>query len=241
VSEPERISVPTDTGDMPAYLWLPEAGTGPGVVLFQEIFGVSRYIRRRAADLAGLGYVVLAPDFYWRLDPSLEPLDEGASGALEDAVGRMSSLDWERTVADGLAALVALRGRADVTVGVGVLGFCFGGGLAFNVAAVADPKPDCLVSYYGSAIPGLLHLADSVTVPSLHHFGLSDDYIDADTVEAVRKAVTAGNDAVVFETHDEANHAFDNPHFMNFHESASGNAWESTERFLAEWLPVSSR
>jgi carboxymethylenebutenolidase len=240
VSDPERISVPTDTGDMPAYLWLPEAGTGPGMVLFQEIFGVSGYIRRLAADLAGLGYVALVPDLYWRLDPNLEPLDE-APDALETAVGRATSLDWERTVADGVAALQALRERADVTGAVGVVGFCFGGGLGFNVAAVADPKPDCLVSYYGSAIPGLLHLADSVTVPSLHHFGLSDDYIDADTVEQVRQAVTAGNDAVVFETHDEANHAFDNPHFANWHETASGNAWESTERFLAEWLPVTSR
>jgi carboxymethylenebutenolidase len=226
---------------MPAYLWLPEDGAGPGIVLFQEIFGVSRYIRRRAADLAGLGYVVLVPDLYWRLDPSLPPLDEGAPDAVETAIGRMSSLDWERTVADGVAALHALRDRADVTGGVGVLGFCFGGGVGFNVAAVADPKPECLVSYYGSAIPGLLHLADDVTVPSLHHFGLSDDYIDSDTVENVRQAVTAGNDAVVFETHDDANHAFDNPHFVNWHESASGKAWQSTERFLAERLPLTPR
>ena len=55
----ERVTVPTDDGDMPAYLWLPESGTGPGLVLLQEIFGVSRYIARRGTDLADAGYVVL--------------------------------------------------------------------------------------------------------------------------------------------------------------------------------------
>ena len=65
-------------------------------------------------------------------------------------------LDWDRAVADGVAAVAALRDHPAVDGGVGVLGFCFGGGMAFNVAAVAEPKPDALVSYYGSALPNLL-------------------------------------------------------------------------------------
>ena len=51
--------MPTDAGEMPAYLWLPEGGTGPGLLLLQEIFGVSAYIQRRAADLAAAGVQVL--------------------------------------------------------------------------------------------------------------------------------------------------------------------------------------
>jgi carboxymethylenebutenolidase len=145
------------------------------------------------------------------------------------------SLDWEQTVADATTALGTLR-ATDGVGACGVLGFCFGGGLAFNVAAVEDP--DCLVSYYGSALPGLLDLAPRVTAPSLHHFGLSDDYIDAETVGRIRDAVTAGDSPVEFETYEGANHAFDNDDFFLFHAQASAVAWERTLRFLGRHLPI---
>ena len=232
--EPEPVTVPTDAGAMPAHLWHPASGSGPGLLLLQEIFGVSGYIRRRAADLAEAGYVVLAPELYWRLGAG--PVDESAPGAIEEAMGRAQKLDWATTVADAVAALEALRGLDEVAGGTGVVGFCFGGGLGFNVAAVADP--DVLVSYYGSAIPGLLDLAPQVTAPSLHHFGSADDYIDRPTVGRIREAVTAGGNRVEFEIYEGANHAFDNSDFFLHHPAASALAWERTLAFLARELPV---
>ena len=229
----ERITIPTAGGDMPAWQWTPSGGSGPGVLLLQEIFGVSRYIKRRGAALAAAGYVVVAPELYWRLDPGLPPLDESAPDVVDTAMGRAMALDWEQTVGDAATALDMLRGRADGGR-VGILGFCFGGGLGFNVAAVSDPT--CLVSYYGSALPGLLHLAPQVTAPSLHHFGLADDYIAADTVAAIREAVTASNPGVVFETYEGANHAFDNDDFFFHAPEASRLAWERTLEFLGRQL-----
>ena len=155
----EVLSVAVDGESMPADLYLPTAGTGPGVVLYQEIFGVTGYIRSRAQDLADLGYVVLVPHLYWRLgDPVLAEGGQGLPRALE----LVSQVNWDRTVGDGHAALDALRARPEVDGPVGVLGFCFGGGLAFAVAARAlssGAAPDALVSYYGSALPQLLDLA----------------------------------------------------------------------------------
>ena len=234
--EGEQTTIPTPDGDMPAVVWTPPGGTGPGLLLLQEIFGVSGYIRRRGAALAAQGYVVLTPELYWRLDPALPPLDESAPDVVDQAMSRAMSLDWEQTVSDAVVALGHLRGHESVRGGVGVIGFCFGGGLGFNVVAVDDA--DCLVSYYGSALPGLLHLAPQVTMPSLHHFGLSDDYIDADTVDRVREAVTAANDRVVFETYEGANHAFDNDDFFLHDPEASRLAWERTLQFLGQQLPV---
>jgi carboxymethylenebutenolidase len=231
----ETTTVATADGDMPAHLWLPEAGSGPGLLLLQEIFGVSGYIQRRGAALADAGYVVLAPAIYWRLDAT--PLDESAPGVIEEAMGRAQQLDWPTTVDDAVAALQHLRGLDVVRGGAGVIGFCFGGGLGFNVAAVADP--DVLVSYYGSAIPGLLDLAPQVTAPSLHHFGLADDYIDPGTVDRIRKAMTYGDGTVRFETYDGANHAFDNDDFALHHPEASALAWQRTLAFLAQQLPTS--
>lgn len=228
------VSVPTDAGEMPAHLWVPASGTGPGLLLLQEIFGVSGYIQRRGADLADAGYVVLAPELYWRLGAGA--LDESAPGAIEEAMGRAQRLDWDTTVEDAVSALRHLRGRAEVRGGTGVVGFCFGGGLAFNVAAVEEP--DVLVSYYGSAIPGLLDLAPDVTVPSLYHFGLSDSYIDPATVDRIRAAVTTENTDAVFETYEGADHAFDNSDFVLHHPEASALAWQRTLEFLDRELPA---
>src|SRR5690606_35801661 len=167
-----------------------------GLVVFQEIFGVSTYIRSRCEDLAELGYAVLAPEIYWRLGSP--EIDETAPDFLEQAVALAGRVDWATAVSDGGHALEHLRSRPDVGA-VGLVGFCFGGGLAFDVAAGTDPA--VLVSYYGSALPGLTHLAPEVTCPSLHHFGTADSYIPVDEVERIRDAVTAGGSREDVEFH----------------------------------------
>ncbi len=226
------VTVPTDAGDLPAHLFLPAGGTGPGILLVQEIFGVSRYIRSRAEDLAALGYVVLVPELFWRVGVSAVP--EGPD-ALAEAMDVMSRVPWETAVSDAVAAFHTLRDRPEVTGGVGILGFCYGGGVAFAVAAAEDP--DGLVSYYGSALPGLLDLAPSVTAPSLHHFGLADSYIDVPTVRRIEAAVTDAG--ARFETYEGADHAFDNRDFVGYDEGASRLAWSRTVDFLAENLSPS--
>jgi carboxymethylenebutenolidase len=230
----KRVTVATDAGEMPAYLWLPESGTGPGLLLLQEIFGVSSYIQRRGADLAAAGYVVLAPELYWRLDTMR--VDESASTAIDDAMALAGQLDWATAVGDAVAALEHVRARTEVSGGTGVIGFCFGGGLAFNVAA--EDWPDVLVSYYGSSIPGLLDLAPAVDMPSLHHFGLADAYIDQGTVERIRTAVTAQERPAEFCVYAGADHAFDNNDLPLHHPEASALAWQRTLAFLARTLPA---
>jgi carboxymethylenebutenolidase len=227
----ERTTVETPDGTMPAHVWHPAGGTGPAILLLQEIFGISRYIRSRAQDLADLGYVVLAPEVYWRLGVSR--VDEGPD-AIDEAFALVQQVDWDTAVADGVRALEALRERPERTGGLGIVGFCYGGGLGFNVAARSSC--DALVSYYGSSLPALLELAPQVTAPSLHHFGLADSYIDADAVERVRTVLTQRED-VVFETYPGADHAFDNPDFAMFHAEASALAWDRTAAFLATVLP----
>jgi carboxymethylenebutenolidase len=91
----EEIEIPTVDGPMPALQWLPPAGRGPGILLLQEIFGLSSYIHDRAAALADLGYVVVAPALYWRLGETT--VDETRSDYLDHAIGLMNRLDWGRT------------------------------------------------------------------------------------------------------------------------------------------------
>jgi carboxymethylenebutenolidase len=235
IADDHTVYVETDGGRLPAHLWLPPAGFGPGLLLIQEIFGVSDYIKQRAADLAQLGYVVLAPEIYWRLDDT--SLDESSPELLDRALAIVSRLDWPTAVSDAVAALNHLRGLEQVRggAGVGVIGFCFGGGLGFNVAAVSSP--DVLVSYYGSALPNLLDLAPKVAAPSLHHFGEVDDYLAPEAVERIRHAVLA-NPLSKVEIYPGAGHAFDNPLPMFHHAGASALAWRRTAEFLAVRLPA---
>lgn len=228
---PSDGPVPTADGPMPALVVRPPAGSGPGLVLVQEIFGVTGYIRQRAADLAALGYVVVVPEVYWRLPDHALP--EAAEDLLPRAMALVQQLDWAAAVQDVAAAVRHTRELAGVDGRVGLVGFCFGGGLAFNVAAV-EPV-EALVSYYGSALGDLLALAEQVTVPSLHHFGTDDAYVPPSTQDAIRRAVTATG--ARFESHPGAGHAFDNPAPAFHHQEASRAAWASTVAFLAEQLP----
>ena len=226
-----RIEIVTSDGLLPAQVWLPPGGTGAAVVVFQEIFGVGRYIRSRCADLAALGYVVVAPEIYWRL--GVTAVDEDADDLLQQGMALMQQVDWEAAVADGVAAVRHTKGMIEVTGDVGAVGFCFGGGLAFNVAAVE--QVDALVSYYGSALPQLHVLAPQVDAPSLHHFGDADAYIPLTTVREIEASVTTQPE-VSFEIHPGAGHAFDNPAPMFHHAGAAAAAWASTVRFLSDHL-----
>jgi carboxymethylenebutenolidase len=238
---PVQHTVPTPDGPMPALLWHPDpAVPRPGLVVLQEIFGLSDYVVERCAALADLGYAVLAPEIYWRLGGDVVRDDD--PGFLDRAMGLVQQLDWDAAVRDGVAAVEHLDNTPGVTE-VGLVGFCFGGGLAFNVAAELEgtsSEPSGLVSYYGSALPQLIDLAPDVTCPSLHHFGSQDAYIPMDQVERIRAAVTDGGarDDVELHLYDGAGHAFDNPHPMFHHAPASEEAWDRTERWLLRHLPV---
>ena len=224
------LEIDTGTGLMPAHVWEPAGGSGPGLLLLQEIFGVSGYIKQRAEDLASLGYYVVAPEIYWRLDDL--SLDEDAPDLLDRALEAVGRLDWSTAVSDSVAALDYLSSRETA---VGVVGFCFGGGLGFNVAAASSP--DVLVSYYGSALPNLLDLAPKVDAVSLHHFGDADDYLSTATVDQIVAAVD-GPDNEIYR-YPGAGHAFDNPMPAFHHPDAAALAWSRTESFLSRRLPTS--
>lgn len=241
------LPIPTDAGELPGLLWLPEnlEEPVPGLVVLQEIFGLSDYVQQRCADLAALGYAVLAPQLFARLDPPLVGVEdwEDLDSWLAEGMELTGRLPWERAEADAIAALGALRAHGAVeSEHVGLVGFCYGGGLAFAAAASAAEEsrpPSVLVSYYGSALPTLLDRAAQVEVPSLHHFGTADAFIPAEQVEQIREAVTARGtrQQVRFVLHEGAGHAFDNPHPGLHHADAAEAAWQLTVGFLAESLP----
>jgi carboxymethylenebutenolidase len=224
-----------DGGRFPAVVVLPEHEVGPGLLLLPEIFGLNDYVRDRARRLAALGYVVLAPDLYWRLGPGIE-IDEREEGSLERAFGYRQRLDFEAAVDDSVAALEHLRGLAKGELRTGVMGYCLGGGLAFQVASRADA--DTAVCYYPSGIGEMLELAPRVRCPILFHFGDADTFLPPEEAAAVRQAFAAHPDAA-FHSHAGAGHAFDNDRAAAFsNPEAAAEAWPQTVDFLSRTLPA---
>lgn len=223
-----------DGGAVPCHVALPESGRGPGVLVLQEIFGLVDYIRERARDLADLGYVAVAPELYWRMEPGVEiPADEAG---LQRAFGYMQRLDEPQAVADASDALDGMRHLPEVTGAAGVLGFCMGGRIGYHVTA--RTHPDAAVLYYGSGTADALDLAPEITCPVLFHFGGDDTFLPGEQVERIRAAF-AGRDDVEIDVQPGAGHAFDNHTAPMFHVAqAREAAWRLTEDFLRRRLPV---
>jgi carboxymethylenebutenolidase len=222
-------------GSFDLHIWLPEAGTGPGILLFQEIFGVGPYIRAVAERLAAIGYVVGAPDVFWRIQRNWEAGHD--EQGLNDSLGMIAKFDFAKGIDDGVAALAALENVAEVSGGVGVMGFCMGGLLTYHVAARAEPT--AAVSYYGSNIAAGLELAPNIGCPIQFHFGETDGYIPLDQVREIEQAFAGRPDAEVH-VQPAAGHAFDNHESAMFHQpQAAAAAWALTTGFLAKHLPVS--
>lgn len=218
-----------DAGSMSLFVWEPTGAPVGSVLLIQEIFGVGPYIRAVAERLAAAGYLVAAPDVFWRFAPNWESThDQAGLGASMQAVGQ---LDFPQAIGDCVTALGTLAAMSPSGPKPAVMGFCLGGTLAFAVAAAGDPS--CCVSYYGSGVPSMLDMLPSISCPTLLHFGNADAFIPNEGVDAVSAAI-AGNDRVLLNVED-AGHAFDNHESeMFWNESAAKAAWAKTMSFLTE-------
>ncbi|MBW3603559.1 MAG: dienelactone hydrolase family protein [Actinobacteria bacterium] len=227
-----HVIATTEGDQLGALLRRPASGTGPGLLLVQEIFGISDYLAFSADRLARLGYVVMAPDLYWRVEAGAAISDNDLDTAFQFA----SELDPQAAVGDLIAALGHLRDVDGVTDGTGILGFCLGGALAYHVASLAEP--DTCVSYYGSAIPDALAAMRGISCPILFHFGEQDQYTPVESVDRV-EAATAGMTGVQFERYPTGGHAFDNAFSEQFHQPRNAvTAWGITAQFLQRTLPV---
>ncbi|GAA1403493.1 dienelactone hydrolase family protein [Pseudonocardia kongjuensis] len=217
----EQVEITSaDGGVFRAYLATPESGSGPGLVLLQEAFGVTAFMRADADRYAAEGYVVAVPDLYWRLEPGVELTDAD----FEHAMGLYQRFDIDRAVEDVGATVAALRDRPEHTGGVGVVGYCLGGRLA--VLAAARTGVDCAVGYYGVGIDGHLDELEKVSVPLALHYGSEDSHCGHE-VDAVR-AVVDRHENLSLHVYQGADHAFANDTRPYFDAAATELAFTRT-------------
>jgi len=187
-----------------------------GVVILQEIFGLTEQLKSVARAYAKEGFDTIVPALFDRAAPkTVVPFSEPDRGR-----ATMMSLDKEKTMLD-IAAAVA---RLDRGSGVSVLGFCWGGGQALRSACELELTG--AISFYGTNLPA--YLAKTPKCPLLFHFGATDTHSPTEVIEAVKKAIPSA------ETYTyEAGHAFANEARPNVYvKAAADTAHERTLAFL---------
>ncbi len=160
------ITIKTSDGDFAGYLSTPSAGTGPGMVVIQEIFGVNAVMRGVADALAARGYLALCPDLFWRLKPGVQ-LSDKTKAEWDEAFALMNKFDPDAGVKDIQSTISQLRRIPGCTGKVGAVGYCLGGLLAYLTAARTDS--DACVSYYGVNIHTKLDEAKTIKKPLMLH------------------------------------------------------------------------
>ena len=163
-----------------AYLSEPVGKPRGGIVVIQEIFGVTRHIRAVADEYAAAGFLALAPALFDRVERNVDvPYTDVQKG-----VGYMQALNTDQALLDVQAAVA----RVGAAGKVGVVGYCWGGTIAF--LAAARLKIDAAVAYYGGGIHN--HTAEKPRAPVLFHFGEKDAHIPRSAVEQIRAAYPEG-------------------------------------------------
>lgn len=217
-----RITAADGSGHFDAYLALPAAGHGPGLVIAQEIFGVNATMRELADQYAEEGYVVLVPDLFWRQQPKVElgytPED------WQRAFGFYQGFDEAKGVDDIQATVTALRGHEALRgAGVGVLGYCLGGKLAYLAACRTDC--DAAVGYYGVGIEAALGEAEVIRCPLQLHIAALDKFCPPEA-QAQILAALRGRPGVSLNVYPGVDHAFARPGGEHFHKPSAGMAHE---------------
>jgi carboxymethylenebutenolidase len=212
-----------DGGKFSAYLAIPEDGKGPGLVLGQEIFGINRTMRETADYFAEEGYVVVAPDLFWRLEPGVD-LGYGEDD-FKRAFALYEKFDVDKSVQDIGATMAALKNLPECTGKVGFMGFCLGGKLAYLTAA--RERPDVAISFYGVGIPELLAEAGNVKCPMVFHCPELDKYLPPDGVAKLRAAFRERPEIEVY-TYPGADHGFYNKDRPVYHKPSVSMAHTRT-------------
>jgi carboxymethylenebutenolidase len=223
------IEFPSNGSQAGGYLAVPASGTGPGVIVIQEWWGLVPHIEDVADRFARDGFVALAPDLYHgtKVQPS-EPDEAGKA---------MMALRMDQAAKDMSGAVDEVLRRSSGTT-AGVVGFCMGGGLALVLATQRPDAVAACVAFYGlipwpDARPDFSSMSASV----LAHVAGKDEYFSPAAARQLEDDLRALGKDVEFHVYDGAEHAFFNDTRPEVHDAgASALSWTRTVDFLRAHL-----
>jgi carboxymethylenebutenolidase len=213
------------------HLVTPASGSGPGVLVIQEWWGLDSGIKEMAERLGAAGFVALAPDLY---HGELAQHDE-----MDKAAHLMQSLPAERAGKDMSGAVDYLASHPAVTSqGIGVVGFCMGGMLSFIIAANRPDKVNAVVPFYGfpqgEAEPDYAPITATIS----GHMAEHDNFFSPDAARALEAKLRAMGKTVTLTVHPGTGHAFMGPHnaLGTYDAEVAAKVWPEAVAFLRATL-----
>ncbi|KAA5803840.1 dienelactone hydrolase family protein [Alkalicaulis satelles] len=221
-----KITIAGPDGPFSAYA----AGSGPAIVVLQEIFGVNHVMREICDDLAGQGWLAVCPDLFWRIEPGIEITDK-TEAEWKQAFDLFGKFDIGTGLKD-IAATVDYARRAG-TGKVGAVGYCLGGQLAYLTACRTDC--DASVGYYGVNIQNRLDEADKIARPLMLHIAEQDEFVPPEA-QAQIKAGLKDHPHVTLHSYAGRDHAFARVGGAHYHAEDADLANTRTRAFFQTHL-----
>ncbi|MCR9241482.1 MAG: dienelactone hydrolase family protein [Rhodobiaceae bacterium] len=178
-----NITIKSADGEFSAYLAVPKAKSGPGILAIQEIFGVNQDMRDHCDAWAERGYFALCPDLYWRQEPGVELTDQ-TDEEWQKAATLYYAVDVDKAVEDLQTSLATIRDMDGCTGKVGTMGFCLGGLLTYLMATRSTS--DCNVGYYGVGIDEKLEEASNISKPTMLHIAEEDRFVNKEAQTMIK-------------------------------------------------------
>jgi carboxymethylenebutenolidase len=224
VNPRQNVTFPSNGGQAHGYLTKPESGSGPGVILIQEWWGLDDHMAEVADRLAAEGFVTLAPDLYG-----------GRVAHDADTAGQMlAELPVEQAAKDLAGAVDFLLADPSVTsTTVGAVGFCMGGGFVLQLAAQQGDKIGAAVPFYGVG-PAVPDQYRTVTAPIQGHYGEQDDFYPVEQARQQEQQIRDESGGSVEFFYYPAGHAFhnDKDKLGTYNKQHAKKAWERAVEFL---------
>ncbi len=242
----EQVSIRTDDGECPAYVFTPPGpDRHPGVIFYMDGLGIRRTIFEMGQRLAAHGYVVLVPDLFYRAGPyeALEPKKVFASGDVMGTIGHLfASTDNRRAAEDTQAFLAYLEGREDVAgTKVGTTGYCMGGAMSLTAAGTYPDRVAAAASFHGGNLATGSELSPHRLAPRIaaRVYVAGADHDDSYPPEMAALLERALSDAGVdhrCEIYPEALHGWTMTDFPVYNEAAAERHWDELVDLLAGTL-----
>jgi carboxymethylenebutenolidase len=225
----DKVELPVADGTrMAAYVARPkDGGPHPGLLVFQEAFGVNHHIRNVTERFAAEGYVAIAPELFHR---TASPGFEGKYTDFPAVMPHVQAVTTETAEADVRSAYDWLRSSAKANE-ISSVGFCMGGRVSFIANSIVALR--AAVSFYGGGIaPGLLDRTTKLQAPSLFIWGGMDKHITPEQRRAVTEALTAEKKIYVNAEFSRADHGFFCDERAAYEPHSAKQAWVLTLEFL---------
>jgi carboxymethylenebutenolidase len=221
-----------DAGSFSAYLAEPASGTGAGILVIQEIFGVNAVMRGITDAFAAQGYFAICPDIFWRQEPGIQITDQ-TEAEWARAFKLFQGFDQDTGFEDLEATMAHLRRLPGCTGKAGTIGYCLGGRMVYLMAARSDAE--CNVSYYGVGLENNLDEAANITAPTMLHIAELDKFVPPEAQAKIREGLSS-HPQIAIHTYPGVDHAFARTGGQTYDGAAADLANRRTAVFLREHL-----